>query len=614
MTVRVQAGMVWEKLDKQIKKQGLTLRTYPTSYPASTVDGWLDQGGAGIGSYEAGWFRDNVISARILFPDGSAKEMKGKDLDLISEAEGTTGLVTEATVKVMKDEELELISIGCPNAHDLQKLIQRINDNDLPVWSLILINPKMAELKNKAPMLEHYGHPVEERILLPAAYIMTIAYRKKNKKDFDSKLPSILKLCEAKILSDKIAPHEWEHRFKLMVVKRLGPSLIPAEVVIPLSSLGDVMMEIERKVDQPIVKEGVVIRRGAGGKPEVVILGFIPSDQRKFSYNFVFSLVLTIMKIARKHGRRPYATGLYFAKRAKEILGVERAKRMKTFKKQVDPKGILNPGKVLGEGFMSTVLTVAGVFEPMIRFFGNYVITQAGERPGKPVNGIPADVAWPAYSCSQCGYCIEECDQFYGLGCESQSPHGKWYWLREYMEGREKWNQFMVDTMLVCTTCELCNLRCSAALPIEPSWMKLRGKLINEDKRMAFPPFEIMAAALHAEGDIWTGYRKNHADWFPKDLIKKHGPGHKSKNVYFAGCTASYIENDIGTVRILDKAGVDFTFLGEKESCCATPMLVAGKWELFEQTMRKNIKAVKDAGADTVRLCHNSNLLLYEIF
>ena len=81
---------------------------------------------------------------------------------------------------------------------------------------------------------------------------------------------------------------------------------------------------------------------------------------------------------------------------------------------------------------------------------------------------IPADVAWYAYGCSQCGYCVEECDQFYGRGWESQSPRGKWYWLREYMEGREKWDQFMVDTILVCTTCELCNLRCSASLPIEP--------------------------------------------------------------------------------------------------------------------------------------------------
>ena len=104
----------------------------------------------------------------------------------------------------------------------------------------------------------------------------------------------------------------------------------------------------------------------------------------------------------------------------------------------------------------------------------------------------------------------------------------------------------MVDTFLVCTTCELCNIRCSAALPIEPSWMKLRGKLIHEEKKMTFPPFEMMAAALTTEGNIWAGYRKDRADWFPEDLKEKHGPGDKAKNVYFAGCTASYVEHDIG--------------------------------------------------------------------
>jgi len=39
----------------------------------------------------------------------------------------------------------------------------------------------------------------------------------------------------------------------------------------------------------------------------------------------------------------------------------------------------------------------------------------------------------------------------------------------------------------------------------------------------------------------------------------------------------------IASVRLLDAAGVDFTSLGEKENCCGTPMLVAGKWDLFEE-------------------------------
>jgi Fe-S oxidoreductase/FAD/FMN-containing dehydrogenase len=601
-TVTVEAGIVWEMLDKELMKHGFTLRLYPSSYPSATVGGWLAQGGAGIGSFEAGWFRENVISARVVMPDGEVREFRGDDLDLISAAEGITGLISEITIRIQPLEEIEVAAIGCPDAHDLQQMVQSIIDRKLPIWSLLFINPRMAELKNKAPLLEHFEYPVEERVLLPASYIVTLVFRKKDHDAIMNSLAEIMKPCQAELLSERIAEHEWKNRFKIMLVKRLGPSLVPAEVVIPLSELGNVMDEIENKVDQPVVKEGVVIRESSNGKPEVVILGFIPSDQRRFNYNFVFGLSLTIMKIAEKHGGRPYSTGLYFARKATKVMGKNIVTRLKDFKKKVDPKAILNPGKVTGTSTVGSLMVLAQAMEPLIRPLGNQVMTHLGERPLKPVRGIPADVAWYAYGCSQCGYCIHECDQFYGRGWESQSPRGKWYWLREYMEGREEWDQFMVDTILVCTTCELCNLRCSASLPIESSWMKLRGKLIDEDKKMTFPPFEIMAASLTKEGNIWAGYRKRRSDWFPKELWEKHGPSHRAKIAYFAGCTASHVETDIAiaAVRLLDAAGADFTYAGETENCCGTPMLVAGKWDVFAETMKKNIKAIKDVGADTV--------------
>jgi Fe-S oxidoreductase len=461
----------------------------------------------------------------------------------------------------------------------------------------------MAELRNEAPLRTHFGHAAERGVELPRAYIALLACRRKNAAAIDAALPGLLEVRKGRRLSDEIAAHEWENRFKLMIVKRLGPSLVPAEIVVPLDKLGGVLDEIERKLRQPVVKEGVIVRNGRGGRPEAVILGFIPSDQRKFSYNFVFGLVLSIVKIAEKHGGRAYSTGMYFTRRADGILGGDKAARLKARIKEIDPAGILNPGKVIGKPLISLALSVGAVFEPAIRPFGNSAAVKIGERPGThPVRGIPADVAWYAYACSQCGYCVDECDQFYGRGWESQSPRGKWYWLREYMEGRADWDQKMVDTILVCTTCELCNLRCSASLPIEPSWMKLRGKLIDEDKRMTFPPFEMMAEATRAEGNIWAGYRKNRSAWLPAEFKAKHGPGTKSKVAYFAGCTVSYVEHDIGqaAVTLLDAAGVEFTTLGNVENCCGTPMLVAGKWDVFAENLKKNVAAVKAAGADTV--------------
>ncbi len=602
LTATVQSGVVWERLDKELAKQGLTLRLYPSSYPAATVGGWLAQGGAGIGSFEAGWFVENVASARVVTPDGEVKEFSGDELDVIADAEGITGLISEVTVRVQKKEELDVIAIGCPSADSLQRGVQAIIEKKLPIWSLVFINPRMAELKNEVPLREHLGHPAEERVLLPVSYITTLAFRKKDREVMNGALQEIMSSCGGELLSEEIAHHEWNNRFRIMVVKRLGPSLVPAEVVVPLSRLGEVMKEIEQKVDQPIVKEGVVIRESQNGEPEVVILGFIPSDQRKLNYSFVFGLALTIMKIAEKYGGRPYATGLYFARMADRIMGNEKVARIRAFKDKVDPRKILNPGKVIDGGITGLMMKIALAFEPLIRPLGNSVTTHLGERPSKPVRDIPADVAWYAYGCSQCGYCIDECDQFYGRGWESQSPRGKWYWLREYMEGREEWDQFMVDTILVCTTCELCNLRCSASLPIEPSWMKLRGKLIHEEKKMTFPPFEMMAASVRKEGDIWAAYRKDRDAWFPEEIKDKHSPDKKAKIAYFAGCTASHVETDIAeaTVRLLDAAGVDFIHLGKKDNCCGTPMLVCGKWDVFEEILRSNIQNMKDAGVDTV--------------
>ena len=188
-TATVQAGVVWEKLDKELAKHGLTLRLYPSSYPSSTVGGWLAQGGAGIGSYEAGWFCSNVVSARVVLPDGTAKEFSGPELDLISEAEGTTGLISQVTIRIQPLEKLEVVAISCPNAHDVQRLMQSIIDEKLPIWSVLFTNPRMAEMRNKAPQQEHYGHYDEEKVTLPISYIIILTFRAKDSQDVARQAP-----------------------------------------------------------------------------------------------------------------------------------------------------------------------------------------------------------------------------------------------------------------------------------------------------------------------------------------------------------------------------------------------------------------------------------------
>jgi FAD/FMN-containing dehydrogenase len=135
-TVTVQPGISWEQLDKKLASKNLTLRLYPTSYPSSTVGGWLAQGGAGIGSYEYGYFRENVVSAKVILPDGRARNFTDGELDLIADAEGITGFISEITLRIRPQEELDIISLACPDAHDLQKLVNSIIEAKLPVWSM----------------------------------------------------------------------------------------------------------------------------------------------------------------------------------------------------------------------------------------------------------------------------------------------------------------------------------------------------------------------------------------------------------------------------------------------------------------------------------------------
>ena len=95
MTVCVQAGTVWESLREVLASDGLDVRVYPSSSPASTVAGWLAQGGCGIGSYEYGCFKDNVVSARVVLPDSTVVTCEGDELlRFVADVGGVTGIIT----------------------------------------------------------------------------------------------------------------------------------------------------------------------------------------------------------------------------------------------------------------------------------------------------------------------------------------------------------------------------------------------------------------------------------------------------------------------------------------------------------------------------------------
>ncbi|TLM99070.1 MAG: FAD-binding oxidoreductase, partial [Actinobacteria bacterium] len=574
---------------------------YPSSYPSSSVGGWLAQGGSGFGSYEFGTFKDNVVSARVVLPNGTARVFEGQELlDYIADAEGITGFITEVTFRVrpLETEVHRLFSFA--SAADLGSMLSELSAKKVPVWSITFLNPESTRLKKQLP--HRHGHPYEmahehyEPSIEPA-YLAVIAYPESRRGAVDAGLEAAVKAAAGVELDAEAAEHEWEQRFAPMRLKRVGPSIVPTEVVVPLAEMPAVLGEIDAKIGQPFILEGMV---GKGDK--VVLLGFIPHDERSFNFNLAFALSLSVIKIAKAHKGAAYSTGLYFRSEADSVFGAERVAKLRAFKRSVDPKGILNPGKVIGGGgLIDFVMTSAQVFEPVIRPIANAAKPPTG--PGdlaKDVNGIPGDVAFMAYACARCGYCVPTCEQYSGRGWESQSPRGKYAYIREVIAGREKWDRKAIDTMLVCTTCEVCNTRCQLQLPIEHNWMEMRGKLINEEKRGTFPPFEMIAASLRGENDIWAGKRENRDNWVPADVAEKIPE--KSDIIYFAGCTASYVTTDVAeaSIRMLQDAGYDIGYMGKDEACCGIPMKVSGKWDVFEDIYVHNVTEARKRGAKTI--------------
>jgi len=278
-----------------------------------------------------------------------------------------------------------------------------------------------------------------------------------------------------------MACHEWKERFNVMKIKRPGPSVVPAEANIPLDKLDKVLTELGERISQPLAIEGM----GVSGR-EMVLLGFIPHDERSTGYPFAFSLALTVSAVAKKHGGRPYSTGLYFANEVKTVLG------------------------------------------------------------------------------------------------------------------KEKLDQQAVNTYTVCTTCERCNVNCPEGLPVEPAWLTPRNEFIEKKKFMIIPPFEIMSAFLNNNLNIWAYYRENCSDWIPEEVKSSVKDG--AELLYFAGCTASFVEQDIAcsATRLLHDAEIEFSCMGNDECCYGLPMLVAGKWDQFAEILKQNVSTAERMGAKTV--------------
>src|SRR5205814_271745 len=256
---------------------------------------------------------------------------------------GTARIITEATLALRRLTQQEQTAIAFPTALRRTDALRLMTDRRLPVWSITFLNPTMARLKNTGPPKTHQGYAEPTGPLLPEdCFIALFAYDAEHSQKVVDGLREIALATDGQRLPAAIARHEWTERFKPMRLKRLGPSVIPAEVVVSLASLPAVLTELEQNIQAPLAIEGLSVRGD-----EIVLLGFIPHDERTVGYTFGYGFALSAIRAAERHGGRAYSTGRYFSSRAESLFGAPRIQALKLEKGRNDPAGILNPGKLV---------------------------------------------------------------------------------------------------------------------------------------------------------------------------------------------------------------------------------------------------------------------------
>ncbi len=96
--VRVQAGAKMDEMDAELRPTGWELRIHPSTKRMATIGGFVAGGSGGVGSVTYGGLREpgNIIAARIVTVEETPRviELRAEAAQFVNRAYGTTGIIT----------------------------------------------------------------------------------------------------------------------------------------------------------------------------------------------------------------------------------------------------------------------------------------------------------------------------------------------------------------------------------------------------------------------------------------------------------------------------------------------------------------------------------------
>ena len=351
-TATVQAGVTRKQLNESLRETGLFFPIDPGA--DASLGGMAATRASGTNAVRYGTMRENVMSLKVVTADGrvietasrARKSSAGYDLTrLFVGSEGTLGIIVEVTVRLYPQPEA--VSAAICNFPDLGAAVDSVIEviqMGVPVARIEFMDAHAVRATNRyshlmlreSPLLlfEFHGSPASVRE--QAESVQAIA-REHGGQDF-----------------------EWadrpEDRSRLWTARHnayfAGLQLRPGcrssttDVCVPISRLAECVGDTARKLDQASFPYTIVGHVGDGNFHVLMLLD--PDDPAEWAESEQLNQRLVARAIAMQgtctgeHGVGLHKQAFMRAEHGQDALDV-----MAALKAALDPRNVLNPGKIL---------------------------------------------------------------------------------------------------------------------------------------------------------------------------------------------------------------------------------------------------------------------------
>jgi FAD/FMN-containing dehydrogenase/ferredoxin len=472
-TVTVEAGARWSDIDITAKKEGLCLRTYPSS-KFSTVGGWVSTGGYGINSLKYGHLAKQIVSMTVVTGSGEIKKLTPADRDFpyFISTEGEFGIIVEITLKLREVPRAScphlLYFPGDPEAFAfIKRLVQRKASQEL--------NPNVIRFLDENHLSD--TNKVMRAALFKKAAGVLVEFD--NVEDDDRFVRFLTQTGCFKEAPRYVAGYLWNERLFGMKTKRLGPTILASEVVIPITAAA-AFIAIAKKLGRRFAVE-ICIDSYIVDEHRALIMSTFLCDSRSRRYYVDLPLATMLTHAAVKLGAEPYGLGLWNAAFINYLHSRDKQRHLKSYKAEVDPNNILNPGKYFGvnANMVSTL-----VFHPAVFGFSMNLLTLLSPVIGKAATIFlgkerkvdQLDFELSVHACAKCGNCLAVCPAYLVTQNEAVSAKGKLALAKKFLNNNRVTREEAVNAFM-CMHCRACEEICQTNLELMNLWDALEKRI-----------------------------------------------------------------------------------------------------------------------------------------